>query len=133
MPAVTRLGDKCTGHGCHPPRPNRSASTDVFVNSKGAHRKGDGWHVHICPPKIYAPHGSVLAAGSATVFANSKPIGRKTDPVACGSTVRQGSGNVFAGDSSPPATPLSDVPVNISPYCERYTVVPLCTRLSSMT
>lgn len=22
---------------------------------------------------------------------------------------------------------------NISPYCERYTVVPLCTRLSSMT
>lgn len=26
-----------------------------------------------------------------------------------------------------------DEPVNISPYCDRYTVVPLCTRLSSMT
>lgn len=28
--------------------------------------------------------------------------------------------------------PRDDVE-NISPYCERYTVVPLCTRLSSMT
>jgi uncharacterized Zn-binding protein involved in type VI secretion len=94
MPAVTRLGDKCTGHGCHPPRANRSASTDVFTNSKGVHRKGDGWHVHICPPDIYAPHGSVLAAGSATVFANGKAVGRINDPVACGSMVRQGSETV---------------------------------------
>ena len=120
MPAVTRLGDKCTGHGCHPPRANRSASTDVFTNSKGVHRKGDGWHVHVCPPDIYAPHGSVLASGSATVFANGKAVGRINDPVACGSMVRQGSGNVFAGDSSPPAIPLSDVPVNISKEHEDY-------------
>jgi len=86
----------CTGHGCHPPRANTSASSDVFVNSKGVHRKGDSWAVHICPPRIYAPHGSVLGGGSPTVFANGKAVGRINDAVACGSYVRQGSGNVFA-------------------------------------
>ena len=41
MPGIVRLGDICTGHGCWPPRANSSASTDVFVNSRGVHRLGD--------------------------------------------------------------------------------------------
>ena len=40
--------------------------------------------------------------------------------MACGAMVRQGSENVFAGDSSPPVTPLSDVPVDITQEHEDY-------------
>lgn len=90
MPAVTRLADVCTGHGPCSPRPNNSASPNVFVNKRGAHRKGDSWAVH-------CNHGSVLNGGSRTVFVNGKALGRIGDGVACGSLVKTGSGNVFSG------------------------------------
>ena len=95
MPAVTRLGDACSGHGSFPPRPSTGASPDVYVNGIAAHRQGDGWAVHCNPVPVC--HGSALAAGSATVFANGLQLGRIGDPVACGSTVAAGSANVFAG------------------------------------
>jgi len=96
MPAVTRLGDSCSGHGCWPPRPSTGASPDVFVNGIAVHRQGDAWAPHTCPT-IPETHDSVLAAGSSTVYVNGKQIGRIGDPVACGSTVATGSANVFAG------------------------------------
>ena len=96
MPAVTRLGDTCTGHGCWPPRPSTGASPNVFINGIAAHRQGDAWAAHTCPT-IPETHASVLAAGSASVFANGQQLARIGDPVACGSAVAQGSANVFAG------------------------------------
>lgn len=96
MPAVTRLGDACTGHGCWPPRPSTEASPNVYVNGIAVHRQGDGWGPHTCP-SIPETHASVLAAGSSTVYVNGKQIGRIGDPVACGSSVAVGSGDVFAG------------------------------------
>lgn len=96
MPAVSRLGDNCTGHGCWPPRPSTGASPNVRVNGIAAHRQGDAWAPHTCPT-IPETHASVLAAGSATVRVNGKQLARIGDPVACGSTVAQGSANVFAG------------------------------------
>lgn len=96
MPAVTRKGDACTGHGCWPARPSTGASPDVFVNGIAAHRQGDAWAAHTCP-SIPQTHASVLGMGSASVFANGKPLGRVGDPVACGSSVAAGSANVFAG------------------------------------
>lgn len=96
MAAVTRLGDACTGHGCWPPRGSSSASPNVYANGIAAHRQGDAWAPHTCPA-IPETHPSTLAAGSSTVFANGKQMGRIGDPVACGSTVAAGSGNVFAG------------------------------------
>lgn len=94
MPAVTRLGDSCTGHDCHPPRVNTKASTDVFVNGIGAHRESDTWAVHCCGTSC---HSSVLDKGSSTVYVNGKQLARIGDPVACGSAVAEGSSNVFAG------------------------------------
>jgi uncharacterized Zn-binding protein involved in type VI secretion len=94
MPAVARLSDKCSGHGCFPPRVNDSASSDVFVNSKGVHRVGDHWIPHKCNKKT---HDSTLASGSSTVFVNGKAVGRIGDDVACGSVIAQGSPNVFSG------------------------------------
>ena len=95
MPAVTRKGDTCTGHGCFPPRASVQGSGNVFVNSITVNRQSDGWATHCCPPPTC--HGSVLSSGSSTVFANGLQVGRIGDPVACGSSVAVGSGNVFAG------------------------------------
>jgi uncharacterized Zn-binding protein involved in type VI secretion len=96
MPAVTRLGDSCTGHGCFPSRPSNGGSPNVFSNSIPVHRQSDSWSVHCCIPLALC-HGSTLAAGSGTVFANNLQLGRISDPVACGSSVASGSGDVFAG------------------------------------
>lgn len=94
MPAVTRLGDLCTGHGSFPPRPSTGGAGTVFVNGVPVHRVGDAWAVHCSGPIC---HGATLAAGSATVFAEGQSVGRIADPVSCGSAVAAGSASVFAG------------------------------------
>jgi uncharacterized Zn-binding protein involved in type VI secretion len=94
MPAVSRIGDVCTGHGCHPPRNSTTGSGDVFANGIGVHRQGDSWALHRCGKNI---HGGSLSGGSGTVFANGLALGRIGDDVSCGSAAAQGSGNVFAG------------------------------------
>lgn len=94
MPAVTRLGDLCSGHGCWPPRPSITASSNVLVNGKGAVRLNDQYAVHCCKSKC---HDGLLAMGSGTVFVNGRSLGRIGDPVNCGSVVAQASSNVFAG------------------------------------
>jgi len=96
LPAVTRIGDLGTGHGCFPPRVNTSGSTTVFANNIGVHRATDTWGVHVCI-NDGTSHSSTLESGSSTVFANNLQLGRIGDPVACGSKVAQGSGNVFSG------------------------------------
>lgn len=93
MPAITRQGDICTGHGCWPPRPSVGGSGNVFVNGIPVHRQGDGWAVHCCKDSC---HAGSLANGSGSVFVNGKPCGRVGDAVDCGSSVAAGSPNVFA-------------------------------------
>lgn len=93
MPAATRLGDTCSGHGCFPPRNSTSGSNNVFINGIPAHRVSDSWAPHTC----VTTHDSILASGSSTVFVNGLNLGRIGDLVACGSTVASGSDNVFSG------------------------------------
>ena len=99
MPAVTRLGDICTGHECFPPRKSTSGSPNVFVNGISAHRQSDSWEAHTCThaDTPHGTHGGSLASGSGTVYVNGKQLGRIGDPVDCGSSVATGSGNVYAG------------------------------------
>ena len=99
MPAAARFDDICTGHGCFTPRANVQVSHNVFTNSKPNHRQGDAWATHCCthPDMLHGCHASVLAAGSGSVYINGKQAWRIGDPVACGSTVATGSGNVFIG------------------------------------
>lgn len=96
MPAVARLGDTDTGHGCWPPRPSAAGSPNVFVNGRAVVRQDDAWQPHTCP-SIPETHGGSLSGGSSKVFVNGKPIGRIGDSISCGSVVAEGSGNVFAG------------------------------------
>lgn len=94
MASVTRLGDMCTGHGSFPPRPCTSASSNVFINGKGAHREGDSWDTH-CDSSPSC-HDGVLSKGSSGVFVNGRQLGTVGDPISCGSVVAEGSTNVFA-------------------------------------
>ena len=94
MPLVCRIGDRCSGHGCFPPRVNDEGSTNVFVNGIGVHRQSDHWVTHCCGPSC---HDSTLAKGSQTVYCNGLQVGRIADPIACSSCVVEGSLNVFAG------------------------------------
>lgn len=94
MPACARYGDLCTGHGCYPPRPNVQGSPNVYVNTLEVHRETDSWAVHCCGDTC---HSSSLSSGSKSVYVNGLQCGRIGDPVACGSSVAQGSGNVFVG------------------------------------
>lgn len=95
MAGVARLGDRCSGHGCWPPRPSIEGSPSVFVNGRPALRVGDRWAVHCCP-EISECHGSVQAAGSSTVFVEGRALARVGDAVACGTIVAEGSDDVFA-------------------------------------
>ncbi len=99
MPGAARLSDKCSGHGCWPPRQNNQASDDVFVNERGQHRKDDQWAIHCCPGR--GCHISVLLAGSPICFANEKQRGRLQDFVACGSVVATGSSDTRFGPETP--------------------------------
>ena len=102
MPAAHRHRDKCTGHGCWPPRPNVQASPNVFVNNKGQHRVGDSWKPHKCGKKI---HAGKTSTGSGTVSVNGRAAARIGDKVtgggvgknSCKSRCLQGSTNVFIG------------------------------------
>ena len=94
MPGIVRLGDGCSGHGCHPPRVNDSASSNVFINGLGAHRVGDHWVTHCCGNNC---HDGTMSGGSGKVFVNGKPLARVGDAISCGSVAAKGSGNVFAG------------------------------------
>lgn len=93
MPKVVRLGDISLGHGCWPPRPNDSASPDVYANNIKVHRQGDHWAPHCCGPPC---HDGNLVRGSLNVFVNNRQIARSGDPVSCGDFANVASPNVFA-------------------------------------
>jgi len=93
MPGAVRLNDVCTGHGCYGSRGNISASPNVFVNSRGAHRVGDSWDSHGCA--VCPDHGGSQASGSPNVFVNGMPLARIGDSIDCGSTNSSGSGDVI--------------------------------------
>lgn len=95
MPAVTLVGDVCTGHDCFPPRPSISGSESVYINGKSVVRLGDTYATHCCRSSC---HAGVLASASSRVFIEGAAVGRVGDALSCGSKVREGSGDVFVGD-----------------------------------
>ena len=92
--AVTRLGDNCTGHDCHSPRPTASASEDVYIEGIEVVRQTDAYESHSCGP---SSHAGVQAVGSSTVFVNGLAICRVGDAVSCGSVATATQETVYAG------------------------------------
>ena len=72
----------------------------MFVNGIPLMRKGDAYAPHACVKGHSGPHDRALAEGSASVFVNDQPAGRKGDPVSCGGAAQTASSNVFIGDRS---------------------------------
>src|SRR5882672_10065440 len=108
MPAAARLGDKAQvdtdAHGCpacpHPGvGPIVTASTDVFVNDKGAARQDDlGIHAVCCGPNNFS-----VTKGSPTVYVNGKPFARMNDKTKhCGGSgpIIEGSPDVMVDDGA---------------------------------
>jgi uncharacterized Zn-binding protein involved in type VI secretion len=91
---AARDGDMDTGHGPFNPRTNIAKSPNVFINGKGAIRKGDAFAIHCVGSSC---HGGAAKKGSGTVFINGQDAMRIGDPIDCGSFIAQGSGNVFIG------------------------------------
>jgi uncharacterized Zn-binding protein involved in type VI secretion len=95
MPAVARIGDKdvphCSGHNV------ATGSGDVFVNGRGAARKGDSCTVHVKPGgDSCPPHTATINRGSSSVYVNGRPIARVGDTYGGCTSIAQGSPNVFA-------------------------------------
>lgn len=95
MSNATRLGDLDTGHDACPPTGLITASSNVFINGKGAGRVGDSYAAHGCI--VHPSHSGVVASGSSSVFINGQPAARIGDSVSCGGTVAEGSPNVYIG------------------------------------
>ena len=93
MPAVTRVTDICSGHGCFAPRPAITGSGNVFVNGLAVVRKDDEWDTHCC----VTCHNGISATVSTKVFVNGRGVTRIGDEISCGSVSAQGSHNVFFG------------------------------------
>lgn len=107
MPAVARGSGQdtiSTGHTCTSTTNTDKCSTNVFVNNKGACRKGDKIKVHTHKVgKKCVNHTETIKEGSASVFVNNIAIARKSDSADKGS-ISSGSPTVFAGSNSYPMT-----------------------------
>lgn len=93
MPSVTRKGDLDSGHGAFPPNALSSGSSNVFVNNLPCGRKSDPYPSH---SDGESSHSRNISGGSPTVYVNNLPLARVGDSVSCGSTVAQGSPNVYS-------------------------------------
>lgn len=95
MAGIVRKTDMCSGHGGFPPRLPTSWSSNVYANGLEVVRVPDSWASH--SDDAPSTHSGTSSSGSATVFANGLPMCRIGDSVSCGSTMPNGSTNVFAG------------------------------------
>ena len=98
MKGAARVGDSGGIHSpCWPIHNTAEGSPNVMINGRPAHAQGHAWVPHCRTCKTKKCHGSVLAAGSPTVFTNGRQQGRQQDPVSCGGVVLTGSSDVMVG------------------------------------
>lgn len=96
MPAISRIGDLDVPHCSGMVR--ATGSSDVFVNTRPAVRKGDINTVHLIPKGDFCEaHTGAVKSGSSSVFINGRGAGRVGDGLVQCTSIAQGSTNVFAG------------------------------------
>jgi uncharacterized Zn-binding protein involved in type VI secretion len=86
--SIARIGDKTTGHGCHPPQTIIQGSPNVFLNGLAVARVGDSVSAHTCGSNT---HDGVINSGGSNIFVNGQEIALIGSPVSCGGAVAQGS------------------------------------------
>ena len=93
LKAMSRLGDLTTGHGCYPPVVGVTASTNVKINGRFAHKVGDTFSPHACGTSV---HSDVASIGSSKVIINGSGAMRLGDSLAPGGRMAAASWTVFA-------------------------------------
>lgn len=97
MKAVTRVGDKNTGHDACGAVPLAEGSSNVFINGKPCGRVGDKYVSHGCI--VHGPHQDVISAGASGITVNGCAMARVDDAVSIGGSVAEGSPTVSCGDA----------------------------------
>ena len=99
MPGAARRGDPGAFH-CSP-WTIASASSDVFINGRGAARIGDKTSLHLRPAgRKCVPHTAAITQGAATVRINGQPAARIGSQLAGCTRVTGGSSDVDIGGPS---------------------------------
>ena len=98
MPAVSRIGDMSTGHGCFPP--TALVATPVsktFFNGKLASVVNSACQhaTHCCGPVCHAGSTRSPSSGASKTFIEGNPAARIGDNIACGDAIAEGSSNSF--------------------------------------
>lgn len=98
MPAVSRLGDMSTGHGCFPPTAliQTPVSKTFFNGIKPAVVDSACQHAtHCCGITCHSGASRSPSAGASKTFIEGKPAARIGDNIACGDAIAEGSTNSF--------------------------------------
>lgn len=98
MPAVVRLGDTSTGHGCFPPTNLvTTAATKSYINGilVGLQDEASQFSTHTCGNSTHPQNGRFISSGSTKSFIEGKPVARIGDNISCGDACGQGSHNSF--------------------------------------
>lgn len=98
MPAVSRIGDMSTGHGCFPPTALVTTSvTKTFFNGKLASVVDNACQhaPHTCGRVTHAGSTRSPSSGASKTFIEGKVAARIGDDIACGDVIAQGSSNSF--------------------------------------
>jgi uncharacterized Zn-binding protein involved in type VI secretion len=96
VPAAARLDDPgiphCSGYVI------RTASTDVYINDRGAARLDDLNTVHFLPGAPCPAHSVGISQASRSVYINDRGAARVGDPFESCTRISAGSDDVFIGD-----------------------------------
>lgn len=98
MPAVIRIGDKSTGHGCFPP--TSLVITPVqktFINGikAGVVSSACQYVQHVCKKAVHPQATRTPSSGATKTFIEGNPAARIGDNIGCGDACAQGSPNTF--------------------------------------
>ena len=98
MPAVIRLTDMSTGHGCFPPTSlTKTPIAKTFFNNllAGVIDTNCQYVPHTCDTVTHAGQERSPSVGSTKTFIEGKAAARIGDTITCGDACAQGSPNSF--------------------------------------
>ena len=98
MPAISRIGDMSTGHGCFAPTALiQTPVTKTFFNGKLASVVNAGClHApHVCGVVIHAGATRSPNSGASKTFIEGNLAARIGDNITCGDAIAEGSSNTF--------------------------------------
>jgi hypothetical protein len=98
MPAVARMDDLSTGHGCFSPTPmTQTPVKKTYFNGKlaGVVNSGCQFVTHSCGVTTHSQAERFVSSGASKTFIEGNPAARIADDINCGDAIAEGSPNSF--------------------------------------